>query len=73
MQYFHFETIILRDRIMKIKPIKTEQDYQVALKEIASLMAAEPDSPDGEKLDVMVTLVEDYEDKHFPLDLPDPV
>ena len=58
---------------MKITPIKTEQDYQVALKEIASLMTAEPDSPDGEKLDVMVTLVEAYEDKHFPLDLPDPV
>ena len=58
---------------MKITPIKTEQDYQVALKEIASLMAAEPDSPDGEKIDLMVTLVEAYEDKHFPLDLPDPV
>ena len=58
---------------MNIKPIKTDADYQAALKEIESLMMAEPDSPEGEKLDVLVTLVEAYEAKHFPLDLPDPV
>jgi len=37
------------------------------------LMTAEPDTPEGEKLDVLVTLVEAYEQKHYPLDLPDPV
>jgi len=58
---------------MNIKPIRTETDYRFALKEIESLMMAEPDSPEGEKLDVLVTLVEAYEAKHFPLDLPDPV
>ena len=58
---------------MDIKPVKTDADYQAALKEIDSLMTALPDSPEGEKLDVMVTLVESYEAKHFPLDLPDPV
>ena len=58
---------------MDIKPIKTERDYRAALKEIEGLMMATPDSPEGEKLDVMVTLVEAYENKHFPLDLPDPV
>jgi HTH-type transcriptional regulator/antitoxin HigA len=58
---------------MDIKPIKTDADYQVALKEIESLMMAEPDSPEGEKLDVLVTLIEAYEAKHFPMDLPDPV
>lgn len=58
---------------MNIKPIKTDADYQAALKEIESLMMAEPDSPEGEKLDVLVTLVEAYEAKHFPMDLPDPV
>lgn len=58
---------------MNIKPIKTDADYQAALKEIESLMMAEPDSPEGEKLDVLVTLVEAYETKHFPMDLPDPV
>lgn len=58
---------------MNIKPIKTDADYQAALKEIESLMLTEPDSPEGEKLDVLVTLVEAYEAKHFPMDLPDPV
>ena len=58
---------------MNIKPIRTETDYYTTLKEIESLMTAELNSPEGEKLDVLVTLVEAYETKHFPLDLPDPV
>ncbi|AXS82189.1 MULTISPECIES: type II toxin-antitoxin system HigA family antitoxin [Marinobacter] len=58
---------------MDIKPIKTDTDYQAALKEIESLMMAGPDTSEGEKLDVMVTLIEAYEAKHFPMDLPDPV
>lgn len=58
---------------MDIKPIKTNEDYRATLREIESLMSAEPDTPDGERLDVLVTLVEAYEQKHFPLDLPDPV
>ncbi len=58
---------------MDIKPIKTDADYRAALKEIENLMMAEADTPEGEKLDVMVTLVEAYEAKHFPMDLPDPV
>jgi HTH-type transcriptional regulator/antitoxin HigA len=58
---------------MDIKPIKTDADYRAALKEIETLMMAEPDTQEGEKLDVLVTLVEAYEQKHYPLDLPDPV
>jgi HTH-type transcriptional regulator/antitoxin HigA len=58
---------------MEIKPIKTKADYRAALKEIESLMSARAGSPDGERLDVMVTLVEAYEKKHYPFDLPDPV
>jgi len=58
---------------MEIKPIKTDADYRAGLQEIETLMVAEPDSPQGEKLDVLVTLIEAYEAKHFPLDLPDPV
>ena len=58
---------------MDIKPIKTDADYRATLKEIEKLMMAGLDSPDGEKLDVIVTLVEAYEAKHFSLDLPDPV
>ena len=58
---------------MNIKPIKTDADYRATLKEIETLMIAKPDTPEGEKLDVLVTLVEAYEKKHYPLDLPDPV
>lgn len=58
---------------MDIKPIKTDADYRATLKEIETLMTATADTPEGEKLDVLVTLVEAYERKHFPLDLPDPV
>lgn len=58
---------------MEIKPIKTEKDYQEALREIDSLMTAAADTPEGEKLDVLVTLVEAYERRYYPLDLPDPV
>lgn len=58
---------------MDIKPIKTDADYRAALIEIESLMMAELDTPDGEKLDVMVTLIAAYEAKHFPMNLPDPV
>ncbi|MGH8568998.1 MAG: helix-turn-helix domain-containing protein [Gammaproteobacteria bacterium] len=58
---------------MDIKPIKTDDDYRAALKEIESLMTAEADTPEGERLDILVTLVEAYEKKHFPLELPDPI
>ena len=58
---------------MEIKPIRTKTDYRNALKEIGSLMASRGGTPDGERLDVLVTLVEAYEAKHFPMDLPDPV
>ena len=58
---------------MDVKPIKTARDHRAALKEIARLMTAKPGSADGDRLDVLVTLVEAYERKHFPMDLPDPV
>jgi len=58
---------------MDIKPIKTDSDYRAVLKEIESLMTAEADTPEGERLDILVTLVEAYERKHVPLNLPDPV
>lgn len=53
---------------MNIKPIETGIDYRAALKEVETLMATEPDSPKGKKLDVLVTLIEAYERKHCPFD-----
>jgi HTH-type transcriptional regulator/antitoxin HigA len=58
---------------MDIKPIRTRADYRAALKEIESLMGARSRTPEGERLDVLATLVEAYERRHFALDLPDPV
>ena len=58
---------------MNIKPIKTKADYRAALKESESLMMAKHNTPQGERLDVLVTLVEAWERKHYPIDLPDPV
>ena len=58
---------------MDIKPIRTENDYRVTLKEVEGLMSAEKNTPDGEKLDVLVTLIEAYESQHYPLDFPDPI
>lgn len=58
---------------MKIKPIKSEQDYLEALEKIEKLMQAEPDSSEGDILDILVTLVEAYEEKHYSVLPPDPV
>lgn len=58
---------------MDINPIKSEADYRATLREIESLMGAEADTPEGDRLDVLVTLVEAYEARHFPMDYPDPV
>ena len=58
---------------MDIKPIRTKADHRAALKEIEALMSARQGTPEGERLDVLVTLVEAYERKHFPMDLPDPI
>lgn len=52
---------------MDIRLIKTDADYRRALKEIEKLMLAAPDSPEGERLDVLAALVEAYERKHYPL------
>ena len=58
---------------MEIRPIKTEADYEATLREIEGLMCAEADTPEGDRLDVLVTLVEAYERDHYPMDFPDPV
>ncbi len=58
---------------MEIRPVKTKSAYRAALKEIESLMKARANTPEGERLDILVTLVEAYERKHFPMDLPDPI
>jgi HTH-type transcriptional regulator/antitoxin HigA len=58
---------------MEIAPIKNRSDYQRTLKEIEGLMNAKRSSPEGDRLDILVALVEAWERKHYRLDLPDPV
>jgi HTH-type transcriptional regulator / antitoxin HigA len=56
-----------------IKPIRTEEDYETALQRIDSLMEAEAGTPEADELEVLATLVELYEEKHFPIGWPDPI
>jgi HTH-type transcriptional regulator/antitoxin HigA len=60
-------------RAMNIVPIKNQRAYRRALKQIEGLMAAKRNTTEGDYLDVLVTLVEAWERRHYPLDLPDPV
>lgn len=61
-----------RRPLMDIMPIRSEADYDAALSVIDSLMDAAPDTPEGDRLDVLVTLVEAYEARRWPLEAPDP-
>lgn len=58
---------------MDIRPIRTDEDCQAALREISALMDLDPDvqTPEGERLDALVTLVQAYEAEHYPIDPPD--
>ena len=58
---------------MDIRPIRTEADYQATLEEIERLFDAAPDTPEGDRLEVLTTLVKAYEDKHYNIPLPDPI
>ena len=58
---------------MELCPIQTESDYQNALTEIEKLFDAEPGSPELDCLDILTTLVETYEQQHYPIDAPDPI
>ncbi len=59
--------------IIEIRPIKTEQDYNFPMNRIETLWGAKKDTPQGDELDLLVTLVESYEMKYFPIAPPDPV
>lgn len=58
---------------MSIKPIKNEQDYEAALERIEELFNAKQNTPEGDELEVLITLVSAYEDVHYKIDAPDPI
>jgi HTH-type transcriptional regulator / antitoxin HigA len=60
---------------MEIRPIRTEEDYKAALREVSAYFDNEPTpgTPEGDRFEVLLTLVEAYEARHYPIELPDPV
>jgi HTH-type transcriptional regulator/antitoxin HigA len=60
---------------VNIRPIRTKADYKAALREVSAYFENEPEprTPEGDRFEVLLTLVEAYEAKHFPVELPDPV
>src|SRR6266516_325219 len=57
----------------EVRPIRTKRDYEAALKEVERLWAAKTGTSDGDRLDVLATLIDVYEAEHFPMDPPDPI
>jgi len=58
---------------MKLKPIKTEKDYQEALERLEIIFDAQPGTKEGDELEILGILIEKFEDEHFPIELPDPI
>jgi HTH-type transcriptional regulator/antitoxin HigA len=58
---------------IEIKPIRTKRDYEAALTEIEPLWGAKANTPEGDRLDVLATLIDAYETEHYPMDPPDPI
>ena len=58
---------------MDIKPIKTEADYEAALREVEHLFDSFPNTPEGDRLEVLTTLIEAYEEEHHEIPAPDPI
>jgi HTH-type transcriptional regulator/antitoxin HigA len=56
-----------------LKPIKTRADYETAVAEMKRVWGAKSGTPDGDRLDILATLVDTYEAQHFPMDPPDPI
>lgn len=57
----------------ELKPIRTKADYEHALAEVERLWGAKSGTPEGDRLDILATLIDAYETEHYPMDPPDPV
>jgi len=58
---------------MKIKPIRSEEDYDKALKRLEKIFDSQPGSKEGDELEILSLLIEDYENKHYPIGPPNPI
>lgn len=69
----HDLNFLLECVAMNVRPIRTKANYRWALREVERLWDANPGTPNGDRVDVLVTLIEAYEKKHFPIPAPDPI
>lgn len=58
---------------MNIAPIRTEVDYEKAIKRLELIFDAKPDTPEGDEAEVISILIDKYEEQHYPIDMPDPI
>lgn len=58
---------------MEIKPIKTEKDYEKSLKRLEQIFDASPNSNEGDEAEILSLLIDNYENKHYPIESPDPI
>ncbi len=58
---------------MNLKPIKTETDYRMALKRLEEIFDAKPDTQESDELEILGLMVDNYENKHYPIEAPDPI
>ncbi len=65
--------IIFKTITMNLKPIKTDADYKAALNRLEEIFDAPIDSPESDELDILGLIVDDYENKHYPIEAPDPI
>ena len=64
---------IVKSNTMTLKPIKTEQDYNQVLERLEDIFDAEPNTKEGDELEILGILIEKYENENFPIELPDPI
>lgn len=65
--------MLLKYNDMTIRPIKTEKDYERALQRLEFIFDAKPSTVEGDELEILGILIDEYEQSHFPIDLPDPI
>jgi HTH-type transcriptional regulator/antitoxin HigA len=58
---------------MEIKPIKTEADYRESLEKLETVFDAKPNTLESDELEILAMLIDDYENKHYPIEAPDPI
>lgn len=58
---------------MELRPIKTDEDYRAALKRLEEIFDAKPGDPESDELEILGLMVDNYENKHYPIEAPDPI